>query len=134
MLIRYQPNRKQEENPEAQPWGVSGGPVVKKKKPTYNAGDAASIPGLARSPEKGMATRSSILAWRMARTEEPGGIRFMGSQRARYNLVMKQQQNPGAKPRAMPATPARVPSSLPGSQTAKSMGNKTALPRYSVNV
>ena len=72
-------------------------------------------------------TSSSILAWRMARTEEPGGIRFMGSPRARYNLVMKQQQNPGAKPRVMPATPARVPSSLLGSQTSKSMGNKTAL-------
>ena len=31
--------------------------------------------------EKEMATRSSILAWRMAWTEEPGGLQFTGSQR-----------------------------------------------------
>ena len=30
--------------------------------------------------EKGMATHSSILAWRIPRTEEPGGLQFMGSQ------------------------------------------------------
>ena len=29
----------------------------------YNAGDLGSIPGLGRSPEKEMATHSSILAW-----------------------------------------------------------------------
>ena len=31
------------------------------------------IPGLERSPEKEMATHSSILAWRILWTEEPGG-------------------------------------------------------------
>ena len=31
--------------------------------------------------EKGMATHSSILAWRITWTEEPGGLRSMGSQR-----------------------------------------------------
>ena len=30
--------------------------------------------------EEGMATHSSILAWRVPWTEEPGGLRFMGSQ------------------------------------------------------
>ena len=30
--------------------------------------------------EKEMATRSNILAWRIPRTEEPGGLQFMGSQ------------------------------------------------------
>ena len=30
--------------------------------------------------EKEMATLSSILAWRIPRTEEPGGLQFMGSQ------------------------------------------------------
>ena len=29
--------------------------------------------------EKGMATHSSILAWRIPWTEEPGGLRSMGS-------------------------------------------------------
>ena len=28
--------------------------------------------------EKGMVTHSSILAWRIARTEEPGGLQSMG--------------------------------------------------------
>ena len=31
--------------------------------------------------EKGMATHSRILAWRIPWTEEPGGLQFMGSQR-----------------------------------------------------
>ena len=36
-------------------------------------------------PEKGMATRSSILAWRIPRTEEPGGLQSIGSQTVGYN-------------------------------------------------
>ena len=35
--------------------------------------------------EKGMATHSSILAWRIPWTEEPGGLQSMGSQRVRYD-------------------------------------------------
>ena len=34
--------------------------------------------------EEGMATHSSILAWRIPWTEESGGLQSMGSQRARY--------------------------------------------------
>ena len=37
-----------------------------------------------RSLEKGMATHSSILAWRIPGTEEPGGLQSMGSQRVRH--------------------------------------------------
>ena len=37
--------------------------------------------------EKEMATLSSILAWRTPRTEEPGGLQFMGSQRVGHDLV-----------------------------------------------
>ena len=37
--------------------------------------------------EEGMATHSSILAWRIPWTEEPDGLQFMGSQRARKNLM-----------------------------------------------
>ena len=36
------------------------------------------------SLEEGMATHSSILAWRIPYTEEPGGLQFMGSQRVRH--------------------------------------------------
>ena len=32
--------------------------------------------------EDGMATHSSILAWRIPRTEDPGGLQSKGSQRA----------------------------------------------------
>ena len=35
--------------------------------------------------EKGMATHSSILAWRIPWTEEPSGLPSMGSQRVRHN-------------------------------------------------
>ena len=35
--------------------------------------------------EKGMATHSSILIWRIPWTEEPGGLQFMGSQRVGHN-------------------------------------------------
>ena len=31
--------------------------------------------------EKGMVTHSSILAWKIPWTEEPGGLQFMGLQR-----------------------------------------------------
>ena len=39
--------------------------------------------------EKGMATYSSILAWEVPWTEEPGGLQSMGSQRVRHDSVTK---------------------------------------------
>ena len=45
-------------------------------------GGMSSVPGLGRSPgEESMATHSSILAWRIPWTEEPGGLQSIGSQR-----------------------------------------------------
>ena len=35
--------------------------------------------------EQGMATHSSILAWRILWTEEPGGLQSMGSKRVRHD-------------------------------------------------
>ena len=35
--------------------------------------------------EKGMATHSSIPAWRIPQTEEPGGLQSMGLQRVRHD-------------------------------------------------
>ena len=61
--------------------GFPGALVV--KNPPTNAGtvrDLGSISGLARSPEEGMATHPSILAWRIPWTEEPGGVQAVGSQ------------------------------------------------------
>ena len=37
--------------------------------------------------KKGMATLSSILAWRIPWTEEPGGLQSMGSLRVRHDLA-----------------------------------------------
>ena len=39
-----------------------------------------------------MATHSSILAWEIPWTEEPGELQSLGSQRVRYDLATKQQQ------------------------------------------
>ena len=58
------------------------------KNPLANAGDirdAGSIVGGKGPLEEEMATHSSILAWRIPWTEEPGGLQFMGSQRVRYD-------------------------------------------------
>ena len=42
--------------------------------------------------EKEMATPSSVLAWRIPGTEEPGGLPSMGSHRVGRNKVTQQQQ------------------------------------------
>ena len=43
------------------------------KESTCNAGDPGSIPGSGRPPEEGNGNHSSILAWKVPWTEEPGG-------------------------------------------------------------
>ena len=62
-----------------------GGTVV--KNPPSNARDAeeaVSIPGREDPLEKEIATHSSILAWEITWTEEPGRLQFMGLQRVRH--------------------------------------------------
>ena len=41
--------------------------------------------GLEDPLEEDMTTQSSILAWRIPQTEEPGGLQSMVSQRVRHN-------------------------------------------------
>ena len=53
-------------------WGFPGGSVV--KNPPANAGDAGLIPGSGKSLKEKMATHSSIPAWKIPRTEGPGGL------------------------------------------------------------
>ena len=50
-----------------------------------DVGDMGLIPGWKDPLEQGMANHSSILAWEIARTEEPGRLRCMGLQRVRYD-------------------------------------------------
>ena len=52
--------------------GFPGGTVVKNL--PANAGDVGSIPVSGRSLKEEMATHSSILAWKMPWTEEPGRL------------------------------------------------------------
>ena len=40
--------------------------------------------------ENGMAVHSSMLAWRIPQTEEPGRLQFIGSQRVRHDWATKQ--------------------------------------------
>ena len=42
--------------------------------------------------EKGVTTHSSILAWKIPWTEEPGRLQSMGSHRVGHDLVTKQQR------------------------------------------
>ena len=70
---------------------LGGSVVKKKKKSTCSAGDAGSVSGLGRSPEKEMANHSSTLAWEIPWTVEPGGLWSTGSQRVRHDLMTKQQ-------------------------------------------
>ena len=55
------------------PGGLDG------KESACNVGDLGSIPGSEDPLEKDMATYSSILAWRIPWTEEPGVLQSMGS-------------------------------------------------------
>ena len=59
------------------------------KESACNTGDQCLIPGSRRSLQKGMATHSSILAWRMPWTEQIGRLQFMGSQRVTNTHTLK---------------------------------------------
>ena len=56
------------------------------KESAYDAGDTGDVGlilGWGRSPGGIHAAHSSILAWRITWTEEPGGLQSTGSQRVR---------------------------------------------------
>ena len=55
------------------------------KASAYNAGDWVQSLGQEDPLGEGIATHSSILAWRIPRTEEPGRLQSMGSQRVGHN-------------------------------------------------
>ena len=64
------------------------------KEPTFNAGDKRDpglISGSGSFLKEGMATHSSIFAWRILRTEEPGRLPSIRSQRAMKRLSMQMQ-------------------------------------------
>ena len=50
-----------------------------------NAGDLVQSLGWEDPLKEGMATHSSILAWRIPQTEKPGRLQFIGSQRVGHD-------------------------------------------------
>ena len=66
--------------------GFSSGTVVKDS-PTNaeDIGDVGLIPGSRRSPGEEMATHPSIIAWEIPWTEEPVGLKSIGSQSVRHD-------------------------------------------------
>ena len=60
---------------------------VKKHPPAVQEMQETWVPSLGREDplEKGMATHSSILAWKIPWTEEPGGLQSMKLERIGYN-------------------------------------------------
>ena len=50
-----------------------------------DARDVGSIPQSGRSPGRGQATHSSVLARRLSWIEEPGGLQSMGSHRVKHD-------------------------------------------------
>ena len=67
------PSKKRASHPDGT--GVKNPPAI-----AGDTGDSGSIPGSGRSPEEEMATCSSILAWEIPRTEEPGELQSLGLQ------------------------------------------------------
>ena len=58
-----------------------------------NARDVGLICGSKDPLEEGMVTHSSILAWEIPRTEDLGGLQYMGSQRVRHDQAAKHVQD-----------------------------------------
>ena len=54
------------------------------KNPPVNAGDIRTL-GQEDLLEEGVATHCSILAWRIPRTQEPGGLQRIALQRVGHN-------------------------------------------------
>ena len=68
------------------------------KNPPANAGDSLDrdlIPALGRCLEEGMATQSSILAWRIPWTEEPGRLPTIVSQRGEHDSYDLEKRRKG---------------------------------------
>ena len=72
---------------EELPWWLSC------KEPTCQHRSHGFDPWVGKIPwRKKMATHSSIFAWEILWTEDPGGLQSLGSQRVGHDLVTKQQQ------------------------------------------
>ena len=73
------------------PWWLSSKESASK---AGNIGDAGSIPGWGHPLDKGMATPSGILGWRIPRTEEPGGLQSTGLHKVRHDGATEHAHTP----------------------------------------
>ena len=70
------------------PWPVLRAPLVAQMVTSLPAAQETRVRSLGQDLlEKGMATPSSVLAWRIPWTEEPDGLQSMGLQRVGHNWV-----------------------------------------------
>ena len=113
MTFRNHYDRGQNTNDSKLTSGIPGGSVVKNL--LVNAGDTGSIPSQEDPLEKKTATHTSILAWEIPWTEEPGRLQFMVSQRIGHDLVTASACNAGE------------PGSIPGSGRSPGEGNGNPL-------
>ena len=65
--------------------GISGGTSGKEPTCQCRRYDVGLIPGSGISPGGGHGNHSSILAWRIPWTEEPGGLQSIGWQRVGHD-------------------------------------------------
>ena len=72
-------------------YGIRGAPLVGQLEKNLPAVQETWVQSLGQEDplEKGVTTHSSILAWKVLWTEEPGGLQSMGSQRVGHDLATK---------------------------------------------
>ena len=73
-------------------WGFPSGSVVKNLPAVQETCRRRRFNPWVEKVPLGKATHSTILAWKIPWTEEPGELQFMGSQRVRHDWVTYQQQ------------------------------------------
>ena len=87
-------------------WGFPGGSVV--TNPSNNAGDTGdvgSIPGPGRSPGGGNGNPLQYLAWNIPWTEEPSGLRSIGSQRVGHDHAAEHTAAAAAAAKSLQSCP-----------------------------
>ena len=72
------------------------------KEPTFNAGDQVRSLGREGPLEEEMATRSSLLAWRISWTEKPGGLQARGLHKLDMTLLLNHHLNLKKKKKTKP--------------------------------
>ena len=81
-------------------WGFPGGLAVKNPPAVWET--RVWLLGQEGPLEEEMATHSSILAWEISWTKEPGRLQSIGSQSVRHDLATKQQRwRPGDRERGV---------------------------------